>query len=46
MDKSFSKEGHIGLNLVKERVFILKGEMKISTKNGTTFEIIIPLNED
>jgi len=46
MDKSFSKEGHIGLKLVKERVFILKGEMKISTKNGTTFEIIIPLNED
>ncbi len=36
------KEKHFGLSVVKERVFLLNGKMKINTDNGTSIIIDIP----
>jgi len=36
------KDKHFGLCVVKERVFLLNGKMKIDTKNGTSIFIEIP----
>lgn len=35
------KDRHFGLLVVEERVFLLGGEMRIDTQNGTTIEIKI-----
>lgn len=36
------KDRHFGLSVVRERVFLLNGEMQIETKNGTSITIEIP----
>lgn len=36
------KDRHFGLSVVKERVFLLGGKMRIETENGTTIYIEIP----
>jgi signal transduction histidine kinase len=46
LDKGFNKKGHLGLKLIRERVYILKGNLKISTKDGTEVVIRIPIDED
>lgn len=41
IDKAVKRERHFGLHVVEERVFLLGGEMRIDTHNGTTIEIEI-----
>lgn len=40
------KDRHFGLSVVKERVFLLNGEIQIDTKNGTSIMIEIPRNKN
>ncbi len=42
LDEAEKKERHFGLSVMKERVFLLGGEMKIDTEKGTTVSIEIP----
>lgn len=41
IEKVAKKDRHFGLLVVQERVFLLGGEMRINTQNGTTIEIEI-----
>lgn len=42
LEEAEKKDRHFGLSVVQERVFLLGGEMKIDTTNGTTVFIKIP----
>lgn len=42
LEEAGKKDRHFGLSVVKERVFLLGGEMKIDTGHGTTVSIEIP----
>lgn len=42
LEEAGKKDRHFGLSVVKERVFLLGGEMKIDTEHGTTVSIEIP----
>lgn len=42
LEEAEKKERHFGLSVVKERVFLLGGEIKIDTTHGTTVSIEIP----
>ncbi len=42
LEEAEKKERHFGLSVMKERVFLLGGEMKIDTEKGTTVSIEIP----
>ncbi len=44
VEEGFEKKGHLGLKLLKERVFILKGELLVRVENGTEIVVRIPLN--
>lgn len=41
IDEAAKKDRHFGLHVVEERVFLLGGEMRIDTQNGTAIEIDI-----
>lgn len=41
IDEAAKKDRHFGLHVVEERVFLLGGEMRIDTQNGTSVEIEI-----
>ncbi len=41
IDEAAKKDRHFGLHVVEERVFLLGGEMRIDTQNGTAIEIKI-----
>lgn len=41
IDEAAKKDRHFGLHVVEERVFLLGGEMRIDTQNGTAIEIEI-----
>lgn len=41
MDEAVKKDRHFGLHVMEERVFLLGGEMRIDTQNGTSIEIKI-----
>ena len=42
LEEAEKKDRHFGLSVVKERVFLLGGKMKIDTENGTIVSIEIP----
>lgn len=42
LEEAEKKDRHFGLSVVKERVFLLGGKMKIDTEKGTTVSIEIP----
>lgn len=42
LEEAEKKDRHFGLSVVKERAFLLGGEMKIDTDHGTTVSIEIP----
>lgn len=42
LEEAEKKDRHFGLSVVKERVFLLGGKMKINTEHGTTVSIEIP----
>lgn len=42
LEEAEKKDRHFGLSVVKERVFLLGGKMKIDTEEGTTVSIEIP----
>lgn len=42
LEEAEKKDRHFGLSVVKERVFLLGGEMKIETEKGTLVSIFIP----
>lgn len=42
LQEAEKKDRHFGLSVVKERVFLLGGKMKIDSENGTIVSIIIP----
>lgn len=42
LEEAEKKDRHFGLSVVKERVFLLGGKMKIDTEKGTTVSIQIP----
>lgn len=44
IDEGFEKKGHLGLKLLRERVFILKGELLVNMKNGTEITIKVPID--
>lgn len=46
LEEAERKDRHFGLSVVKERVFLLGGKMKIETENGTTISISIPLKKN
>lgn len=41
VNEATKKDRHFGLHVVEERVFLLGGEMRIDTQNGTSIEIEI-----
>lgn len=41
INEAAKKDRHFGLHVVEERVFLLGGEMRINTQNGTSIEIEI-----
>jgi len=42
-EEGYAKKGHIGLKLLKERVYVLNGEIKVITDYGTEIVITIPI---
>ncbi len=42
LEEAEKKDRHFGLSVMRERVFLLGGEMKIDTEKGTTVSIKIP----
>lgn len=42
LDEAEKKDRHFGLSVMKERVFLLGGEMKVDTEKGTIVSIEIP----
>lgn len=42
VEEAEKKERHFGLNVVRERVYLLNGKIEIDTKNGTSILIEIP----
>lgn len=45
-EKVGKKDRHFGLTVVKERVFLLNGKIKMDTQNGTSILIEIPKKSD
>ncbi len=46
LEQAEKKDRHFGLSVVRERVFLLGGEMKIDSEKGTTISIMIPRNKN